>query len=102
MSVRRGTREGRRLFAWCLGFGVVLGVLADVLVISSFAGAANYVPCDPNDPTSIESCQQLDVVGFALNSKTEAAATVGPIVAFVGFVVCVVFVLLAGEQRRDH
>ncbi|MGQ0463939.1 MAG: hypothetical protein ACT4QG_01340 [Sporichthyaceae bacterium] len=99
---RKSTREGRRLFAGCALFGVVLGVVADVLVVTSFAGAAQYVQCNPNDPTDYRSCPELDVVGFALNSKTEAALTVGPIVAFVAFVLCVVAVLVSSEPRRDH
>lgn len=100
--MRRGTREGRRLFAWCLAFGLLVGIVADVLVVSAFASAAKYVPCDPDNPIGSGSCPELDMVGFALNSRTEAALTVGPIVAFLGFVVCVVFVLLSMEHRRDH
>lgn len=97
-----GRRESRRLFAWCLAFGVLIGVVADVLALSNFATAAQYVPCNPNDPTDVRSCPELDVVGFALNSKVEAAFTVGPIVGLVAFVVCTVFVLMSVEQRRDH
>jgi hypothetical protein len=100
--VRKGTPEGRRLFAWCLAFGVLAGVVADVLVLSSFASAARYVPCRPDNPSDPGSCPELDLVGFALNSKLEAALTVGPIVGLLGFVVCTVFVLLSAEQRRDH
>lgn len=99
--MRKSTREGRRLFAWCVAFGVLVGVVADVLVVTAYASAAKYVPCDPNDPLK-GSCTELDVVGFALNSRTEAALTVGPIVAFVGFVLCVVFALLSVDHRRDH
>lgn len=99
---RKSTREGRRLFAGCVVFGVLLGAIADVIVVSSFANAAQYVSCHPDDPTDVTSCPELDVVGFALNSKVEAALTVGPIVAFVAFVLCVVFALLSTEQRRDH
>ena len=99
---RKATREERRLFAGCVLFGVVLGVVADVIVVSSFASAAQYVLCNPDDPRDLRSCPELDVVGFALNSKLEAALTVGPIVAFVAFVLCVVFALLSSEPRRDH
>lgn len=100
--MRKGTREGRRLFAWCVLFGVALGVVADVVVLSNFRAAADYVPCDPMNPFGSGTCPRLDVMGFVLNSKVEAAFTVGPIVAFLGFVLCVVFVLLSSEHRRDH
>jgi hypothetical protein len=96
----RGTPEGRRLFAGCLGVGLALGLLAGVGAALAFHHGAEYVPCHPEDPRNLAACREVDLVGFELRSSVQAAWTVGALVALLGWVLAVVTVLYS--TSHDH
>jgi|GEM_PF-5292380 len=98
----RGTPEGRRLFAGCVAGGLALGTLAGIGAGLAFRSDAEVVPCHPEDPNDFRTCREVDVAGFALRSAWGAAFTVGALVALIGWVVCVVFVLYSTSSHPHH
>jgi hypothetical protein len=97
-----GTREGRRLFAVCLGVGVALGVVAAIGAGVAFHRGADYVPCDPGNPLDLRTCREIDLIGFRMGSTVEAALTVGTIVALLGWVLSVVAVLYSSSSQQHR
>jgi hypothetical protein len=85
----KGSQEDRRLLRGCLlgGFGV--GAVAAVGAAVVFEQEARFDQCEP---TSLRLCRHLEVVGFDLTSRGNAAAVIGPILGFIAFVVFLVFV----------
>jgi hypothetical protein len=100
--MKKGTREGRRLFAACVAVGVVVGVIAGALAAAAFHSNAEYQPCKPDDPTNFDECRILDVAGFHLHSVWNAGVTVGGLVGVVGWVVTVVAVLYSTGHQHHH
>jgi hypothetical protein len=100
----KGTPEGRRLFASCLGVGVGLGLVAGLGAAVAFHSGADAVPCHPDDPQNFTVCREIDLAGFQLRSGLEAAWTVGALVALVGWVLSVVAVLYSAQHhhRPEH
>ncbi|HEX3827783.1 MAG TPA: hypothetical protein VHV82_10975 [Sporichthyaceae bacterium] len=98
----RGTREGRRLFAACLGVGLALGLVAAIGAGVAFHHGADYVPCAPENPMDLRTCREIDLIGFRMGSTREAAVTVGTIVALLGWVLSVVAVLYSSSQQHRH
>jgi len=100
--MNRGTPEGRRLFAACVGIGVVVGIIAGALAASAFHSHATYDACKPDDPTNLEVCKHLDVGGFELHSTWNAGLTIGAVVGIVGWVIAVVAVLYSTGHQHHH
>jgi hypothetical protein len=98
----RGTQEGRRLFAACLGVGVALGLVAAIGAGVAFHRGADYVPCDPGNPLDLRTCREIDLVGFRMGSTGEAALTVGMLVALLGWVLSVVAVLYSSSRQQPR
>jgi hypothetical protein len=98
----RGTPEGRRLFAGCLGVGAGLGLLAGIGAGIAFHTGAGYLPCHPESPQDMNLCREIDLVGFQMRSSVEAALTVGVIVALLGWVLSVAAILYSSAQQQRH
>jgi hypothetical protein len=99
--MKKGTPEGRRLFAVCVGIGVVAGVVAGALAATTFRHSYVLDYCAPDDPTG-RLCKRLDVIGFELHSSWNAALTIGVVVALVAWVLAVVATLYSIDHRHHH
>jgi hypothetical protein len=95
----RGSREDRRILAGCLLGGLGVGAVAAVGGAVDFEQGAEFDVCSP---TTFRLCRHLELVGFDLTSRGNAAIVIGPIVGFVAFVVFLAFVLLSDTQQRPR
>jgi hypothetical protein len=93
----KGTSEGRRLFAGCAAGGAAVGVLAAVGAGYAFRHSRTFELCGPLHQ---DVCRRLDIAGFEMRSSWSAAATVGPIVAFLAFLTIVVVVLCTVDPKN--
>jgi hypothetical protein len=95
----KGSREDRRILGGCLLGGVGVGAVAAVGAAAVFEQEAEFEVCSP---TTLRLCRHLEVVGFDLTSRGNAAAVIGPIVGFVAFLTFLVFVLYSDTQQRSR
>lgn len=95
----KGSPDDRRILRGCLLGGAGVGTVTAVGAAVLFEQEARYEQCDP---TSLRLCRHLEVVGFDLTSRGNAAAVVGPILGFVSFVFFLVFVLYSADQERPR
>jgi hypothetical protein len=98
----RGTSEGRRLFAGCVGVGVGLGSLAGVGAGVAFRHGAEYLPCHPENFRDQSTCPEIDVAGFQMHSSVGAGFTVGAVVALIAWVLSVIAVLYSTHHHHPH
>ena len=95
----RGSQQGRRLLGGCLLGGAGIGGLCAAGAAYVYAHDAPLQPCGPYD---MQLCKRLEIAGFSLHSSRHAAAVVGPIMAFLAFLVIVVVVLYTAEPQNRH
>ena len=93
----KGTREGRRLLAGCAGGGAAIGILGAFGAGYAFRHSRTFELCGPLHQ---DVCRRLDLAGFEMRSSWGAAAVVGPIAAFLGFLTIVVVILCTTDPKH--
>lgn len=95
----KGSAEGRRLLGGCALGGAAVGLLAAVGAAYAYRHTSTFELCGPRGQ---DVCKRLDVAGFELRSSWGAAAVVGPLAAFIAFLVLVVIVLYTSDTPNRH